>query len=90
MWRKTRSQNSGSSCRGCDANRNFDYEWMAGGASTNPCSETFAGSKAFSEPETRALADFITSLKTRVKLYIAAHSYSQVFLYPWVQCYMIQ
>lgn len=28
LWRKTRSPNSGSTCIGTDANRNFDFQWM--------------------------------------------------------------
>lgn len=36
FWRKTRTINAGSICRGTDLNRNFNYQWDApGGASTN-------------------------------------------------------
>lgn len=28
LWRKTRRPNSGSTCVGTDANRNFDFQWM--------------------------------------------------------------
>ena len=27
FWRKTRSDNGGSSCKGVDGNRNWDYKW---------------------------------------------------------------
>jgi hypothetical protein len=47
--------------RGIDLNRNYGYEWGAdnSGSSPNPCSSTFRGDSAFSEPETQAVRDFI-------------------------------
>ncbi|CAG7832180.1 unnamed protein product [Allacma fusca] len=80
-WRKTRSQVG--SCRGADPNRNWDYQWMTGGSSNQPCSDTYAGSKAFSEPEARLLADYYKNIGSRVRLYFAVHSYSQLFLLPF-------
>ncbi|XP_001599161.2 carboxypeptidase B-like [Nasonia vitripennis] len=82
MWRKTRSVHKSSSCIGVDANRNFEYEWMTVGASSSPCSDIYAGPKAFSEPETAALRDFILGLKS-VKVYLTFHSYGQYLLHPW-------
>jgi carboxypeptidase A4 len=41
MWRKTRSKNPGTTCRGADPNRNWGYRWGEKGASTNPCSEIY-------------------------------------------------
>lgn len=44
LWRKNRQTVSGNSCVGRDINRNWPYQWSAtGGASTNPCSETYKG-----------------------------------------------
>ncbi|XP_012288601.2 carboxypeptidase B [Orussus abietinus] len=83
MWRKTRSVNNFSSCYGVDANRNFGLKWMTVGASSNPCSDTYAGPKPFSEPETQALRDFALSKKGLVKAYLTLHSYGQYFLHPW-------
>lgn len=34
----------------------FRYRWGGKGASNNPCSEIYRGSKAFSEPETKAMS----------------------------------
>lgn len=51
-----------------------------GGASNQPCSETFAGPQAFSEPETKSLSEFITSVQSNLIGYIAFHSYSQLML----------
>lgn len=67
-----------SSCEGVDLNRNWDFHWGETGASDNPCHETYAGPKAFSEPETRAVADFILDHKERIQAYLTLHAYSQV------------
>jgi len=84
MWRKTRSRSSGS-CVGVDPNRNWDYQWGGKGASHSPCSETYRGARAFSEPETRAVRDFIlhSSRRNKWELYLTFHSYGQMILYPW-------
>ncbi|XP_046736225.1 carboxypeptidase B-like [Diprion similis] len=83
LWRKTRSINTGSSCRGVDPNRNFGYYWMLNGASDLPCSDIYAGTEAFSEVETQALRDFVLANNETIKLYLAVHSYGNYFLYPW-------
>uniref|UniRef100_A0A182WF36 Zinc carboxypeptidase A 1 n=1 Tax=Anopheles minimus TaxID=112268 RepID=A0A182WF36_9DIPT len=81
QWRKTRSEAS-ALCRGADPNRNWGYNFMQGGASSVPCSDTFAGAVAFSEVETRQLSDFISSLDN-LSTYLAFHSYSQLLLVPY-------
>lgn len=82
LWRKTR-QPYPNHCYGSDPNRNFNSSWMTIGASDNPCADTYAGPRPFSEPETRALATFITSaLGNRVNAYISLHSYGQYVLFP--------
>lgn len=83
LWRKTRSVNRGSSCFGVDPNRNFDYHWMLAGASSIPCSETFAGPEAFSELEAQALRDFVLANRDTIKLYLTLHSFGNYILYPW-------
>jgi len=82
MWRKTR-QPSSSVCYGADPNRNFGHLWMTGGASSNGCSDTFAGKTAFSEPETAALRDFYSKISKNITSYIDFHSYSQLLMYPY-------
>ncbi|XP_035901544.1 zinc carboxypeptidase-like [Anopheles stephensi] len=81
QWRKTRSEVS-ILCRGADPNRNWGYNFMQGGASSVPCSDTFAGPSAFSEIETRQLSDFISSLDN-LSTYLAFHSYTQLLLVPY-------
>ncbi|CAG7818292.1 unnamed protein product, partial [Allacma fusca] len=80
MWRKTRSNGT---CKGADANRNFGFHFRDGGSSTNPCSDTYSGSVAFSEAETAAVRDFITSISKDLVAYISLHSYSQYILLPF-------
>ncbi|KAK8782959.1 hypothetical protein V5799_015700, partial [Amblyomma americanum] len=55
----------------------------AGGSSSKACSEVFAGNKAFSEPETKAIANFIYARRREIMAYITFHSYSQLWLTPW-------
>lgn len=88
MWRKNRSPNghyfrSNSNCIGVDLNRNFGYHWMENGASTNPCSETYAGPQQDSEPETIALQTFINQTSKHWDAYLTFHSYGQYWIYPW-------
>lgn len=80
---KVASPKASLSCTGADANRNFDYYWLTGGSSRNPCSDTFAGLKPFSEPESRALRDLVLDNKDHLAMYISLHAYSQMWLLPW-------
>ncbi|XP_030081181.1 carboxypeptidase B, partial [Drosophila hydei] len=82
MWRKTR-QPSSAACIGIDPNRNFDFHWNETGASSDPCSETYAGPKSFSEPEAIVVRDLIRGLADRGKMYLTVHSYGNYILYPW-------
>merc|ERR1712115_389705 len=83
MWRKTRSSNPGSRCIGTDPNRNWGYNWGGKGASTDPCRSTYRGPRAFSEPETAAVRDFILARQDDMAMYLTFHSYGQMILYPW-------
>ncbi|KFV98291.1 Carboxypeptidase A1, partial [Eurypyga helias] len=82
MWRKTRSRNPGSACIGVDPNRNWDAGFGGPGASRNPCSETYHGPYANSEPEVKAIVDFVKS-HGNIKAFVSIHSYSQLLLYPY-------
>ncbi|XP_061394987.1 carboxypeptidase B1-like [Musca vetustissima] len=85
MWRKTRKPlfHQGGICYGTDPNRNFDFKWMAGGASSDPCSNTFAGPNPFSEPEARVVRDLIQTYKKKGQMYLTLHSSGSLLLYPW-------
>ena len=70
-------------CFGCDPNRNWGFKWGTGGSSSNPCSDTYMGSEAFSEVENRNMRDFLMANKDQIKFYNNIHSYSQLVLLPW-------
>lgn len=57
----------------------------AGGSSKYPCSDTYHGPHAFSEPETAAVRDHLhAEARTRViAMYMTIHSYSQFIIIPW-------
>lgn len=83
MWRKSRSINITTTCVGADVNRNFDFQWRTVGASSDPCSNTFAGHFPFSEPEAKAVGDFITNIQDTFDVYFTLHSYGQLMMAPW-------
>ncbi|TNN77218.1 Carboxypeptidase A2 [Liparis tanakae] len=82
MWRKTRSVNPGSPCRGVDPNRNWDAGFGGPGASSNPCSDSFHGRSAHSEVEVKNVVELIRS-HGNFKAFISVHAYSQLLMYPY-------
>jgi murein tripeptide amidase MpaA len=82
MWRKNRQPNQ-FFCVGTDPNRNWDFKWGSGGASSNPCSEAYQGPKAFSAPESYRMAQYFKKRKGKVISYIDFHSYSQLWMFPY-------
>ncbi len=69
---------------GVDLNRNYGpqeyWDYPNSGSSTSPWSQTYRGKSAFSEPETRALRDFIMGKQIRTALNY--HTYSDLLIYP--------
>lgn len=55
------------------------------GATQNPCGETFAGPAEFSEPEARAIRQYVYQIQGegRMIYYYAFHSYGQMTLVPY-------
>lgn len=86
MWRKNRSTNGSNRCAGVDLNRNYGYRWGTGGSSNQPCSDTYMGPSAFSEPETVAMKRFVES-HPNIKMLLTLHTYSELILYPWGHTY---
>lgn len=85
-WRKNRSDN-GDNTFGVDLNRNYAFQWGEGsgydnGGSLFSFDDFYWGPAAFSEPETRALRDFITGLDAPRAL-VSYHSYGEQYLRPW-------
>jgi len=83
MWRKTRTPHAHNWCPGADPNRNWDSAWGTTGVSRNPCSDTYPGPYAFSEPAVKSAAETIMSLRHEIKGYISFHAFSQLWLTPW-------
>jgi carboxypeptidase T len=80
-WRKNRSRNNDGSY-GVDLNRNYGWDWGTGGASKSPGSEIYMGPAPFSEPETRAIRDYVDAHKNLTVL-LSFHTFSELVLYPW-------
>jgi carboxypeptidase T len=84
-----------------DLNRNSGFRWNACESnwcsSSDPCSTTYRGQSAVSEPETRTLQAFAKSIfpvqrpqtlqasapLTTTGLLLSLHSYGEVILFPW-------
>ena len=82
LWRKNR-RNNGNGTFGVDTNRNWAVGYgLNSGSSGSGSSDTYRGTAAFSEPETRSLRDFMLSL-SGVKAAMDLHSYSELVLAPW-------
>ncbi|MBP7747868.1 MAG: hypothetical protein KA383_17260 [Phycisphaerae bacterium] len=81
LWRKNRRLNSGG-CYGVDDNRNYATGWGGGGSSSDPCSDLYRGTAAFSEPETAAMRDF-TIANPQIVVTQSYHSYSQLIMSPY-------
>jgi len=84
MHRKNMRSN-GCSNRGIDLNRNFDGHWNQGGSSSDPCSDTYHGPSAGSEPETQVVQRVMREAPMTV--YIDVHAYSQLIIssYGWTR-----
>jgi carboxypeptidase T len=100
LWRKNAdSSHCEGSSRffGADLNRNFAFAWGQQGASERPCTETFRGSSAASEPETQTIQNYMKRLfpdnraddfsspapKTTSGVYLDIHSFGELVLWPW-------
>lgn len=55
-------------CHGVDLDRNWLYHWGKRGSSKAPCNEFYAGPAPFSEPETKAVSDFLMDYRTQIKV----------------------
>ena len=87
LWRKNLRDNNGdftiTSADGVDLNRNFGFNWGWDniGSSPTASSQLYRGPSAFSEPETRAVRDFVTARGiTTANNY---HTYAEICIHPW-------
>ncbi|KAI1692529.1 zinc carboxypeptidase domain-containing protein [Ditylenchus destructor] len=80
-WRRTRSGPYGDQkCYGVDLNRNWDYHWCTDGKIQ------YCGEKVFSEPESRALQQFMLKNKVSLKGYVTLHSQAEIIIHPYGCC----
>lgn len=83
----TKKLNNGSSnynrwkanIRGVDLNRNFDGGWEKKASAASPSYKNYKGAKAFSEPESQALRNFVAL--HHFKSYISYHSSGSILYY---------
>ena len=66
--------------QGVDINRNYGYLW---GNDEGVCSDSFAGDKPFSEPETRAMRDLLIKHKDLIKFVYNFHAYGPMYIWPY-------
>jgi len=63
----------------------YSFKFKVIGASDDPCSQTYAGPFAESDPEIHQLTSYINNSipEGTIKIYISLHSYGQYLLSPW-------
>lgn len=82
FWRKNRNPNDGN-CVGVDLNRNYSFAYANNNScsSPDPCSGTYRGEGAFSEPETSAIRDFLAVIAPKTAF--STHSTAGNYLMPY-------
>ena len=84
-WRKNRGAKYRNFVYGVDLDRNWGnhFGYLGNvGSSSNPSSETYRGTAAFSESETKAVSQYILGLPDRL-LFVDFQSYGQFILHPY-------
>jgi len=81
-WQRKNMRKNANGSIGVDLNRNYDWGWGGEGASSNPNASTYHGPAPFSEPESQAVRDFLTSRKN-IRIVVSYHTFSELILYPW-------
>lgn len=89
-WRKNTNNTNGCnnpSSWGTDLNRNFDTNFGGPGSSGAPCSGTYHGASAESEPETLAVANAMRAIfpdpQDKTGVMITLHSFAEYVVWPW-------
>lgn len=70
---------------GVDLNRNYgvDFIGMSEKNKTDLCGDYWPGSQAFSEPESRAIRDYVGENKKDIKFIINCHTSGNDFIWPF-------
>ncbi len=66
---------------GTDPNRNYPFYWGGEGGGSDRTSQTYGGSRPFSEPESRNIASVMKT--QQVTAYLTNHTYGQLCMRPW-------
>ena len=66
--------------QGVDINRNYGYLW---GNGEGPCSESYPGPHAFSEPETKAMRGMLYKYSDDIKIAYNFHSFGPMYVWPY-------
>ncbi|XP_041764962.1 uncharacterized protein LOC121589838 [Anopheles merus] len=80
-WWNADKDPTGEGCYGVDLDRNWAYRWPQA-VHPGQCSDSYAGAQPFSEPETRAVRDFLLARRRHVRLYLSLQAYGQLLAYP--------
>jgi len=84
LQRKNRSVKEPTTwCQGVDLNRNWGYYWNVAGASSDPCSDVFAGYSGDDQLETKAVQQVINSKLGNWDAFITLHAYGNYFMHPF-------
>jgi carboxypeptidase T len=81
-WHRKNMRDNGDGSVGVDLNRNYPVGWGGQGSSGEPDSDIYRGKKPLSEPETKAVSDFLRS-HPNISIVISFHSYGRKVMYPW-------
>lgn len=68
--------------QGVDLNRNYDFHFGENKEDSEPCSETFNGNKAFSEPETLAIKGLLEKYDS-ISSAMNFHAYGNMWIRPF-------
>ena len=66
--------------QGVDINRNYGYLW---GNTDGPCSDSFPGPYAFSEPESKAMRDMLYKYQEDIKFVYNFHAFGPMYVWPY-------
>lgn len=89
MGQFNKTQNASDQCAdvinaGVDLNRNFGYKFGYGSSNGIECSgEDYRGPAAFSEPESKAIKQFLTKNKDSIKFIYNFHAAGNLFILPY-------
>lgn len=89
MTQFNKTQNASEQCgdainAGVDLNRNFAYKFGYGSSNGKECTgEDYRGPAPFSEPETKAVRDFLKKRKDEIKFVYNFHCAGNLFILPY-------